>query len=350
MKRPRRQFLQLAAAGAAALPATRQFAKAQQTAQAQAPLDPLVWPVVTKLPPEVHGFSGHTNTVPDIVGRLGAPASLVIFTEGNHLMVLHSDDILGAFPTWARSQYQYADLDLDNIILVTLPQPIVVQTIRSGAIGLGNLRLEFTRTSGYYPDIVMSGLAPLQALRELNLIESKARAFSKNRGRALVVRKGNPLRINGLADVARIGARVVQADDVEAAARAGNIAAVEALVGKTVSDAVFAHELTHFPGRVGITHRDVPEAIARDYADVGLTQYHLISYWARTFPDHFELIQIIGAERFPVKIGFARVSNPLRPRALNAFEEFFFARARDLYPHYDFARMSDDEYGAPMLL
>jgi len=349
MKLPRRQFLHLVT-GAATLSAPQQIVKAQQTTSAQALLDPLVWPVVTKLPPEVRGFSGHTNTVPDIVGRFGTPASLVIFTEGNHLMVLQSDDILGAFPTWARSQSQYADLNLDNIILVTLPQPIVVQTIKSGAIALGNLSLEFSRTSGYYPDIVMGGLAPLQALRKLNLIESQARAFSKNRGRALVVHKGNPLRINGLADVARTGARLVQADAVEAAARAGNIAAVEALVGKTVSDAVFAHELTHFPGRLGITHRDVPEAIARGYADVGLTQYHLISYWVRTFPDHFELIPIVGAERFPVKIGSARVTNPLRPRALKAFEEFFFARARDMYPRYDFARMSDDEYGAPMSL
>jgi hypothetical protein len=39
-----------------------------------------------------------------------------------------------------------------------------------------------------------------------------------------------------------------------------------------------------------------------------------------------------------------------RPRALKAFEDFFFARARDVYPRYDFARMNIDEYGAPMSL
>src|SRR5262249_61227951 len=110
------------------------------------------------------------------------------------------------------------------------------------------------------------------------------------------------------------GARLAQADMVEAAGRAGNIAAVEALVGKTVSDAVFAHELKHFPGRLGITHRDVPEAIARGYADVGLTQYHLISYWVRTFPDHFELIPIMGAVRFSVTIASSPRTQLLRPR------------------------------------
>src|SRR5262249_33553819 len=273
MKLPRRQFLHFAA-GTATLPATQQIAKAQQTTPAQAPLDPLVWPVVPKIAPEMRSFAGHTNTVPDIVGGFGTPASLVVFTEGNHLMVLHSEDILGAFPSSVSSQSQYADLNLDKIILLTLPQPIVVQTIRSGAIAFGNLSLEFTRASGYYPDIVMGGPAPLQELRKLGLIEPQARAFSKNRGRALVVRKGNPLRINGLSDVARTGARLVQADAVEAAARAGNFAAVEALVGKTVSDTILAHELIHFPGRLGITHRDVPEALARGYADVGLRQYH----------------------------------------------------------------------------
>src|SRR6516165_688787 len=61
------------------------------------------------------------------IGRIGALPSLLIFTEGNHLMVLSSDDIVGAFPSWARSQPQYVDLDLTNIILVTLPQPILVQ-------------------------------------------------------------------------------------------------------------------------------------------------------------------------------------------------------------------------------
>ena len=90
--------------------------------------------------------------------------------------------------------------------------------------------------------------------------------------------------------------------------------------------------------------------IARGYADVGLTQYHLISYWARIFPSHFELVPIAGAEQFPVKIAFGRVIGPLRPEAAKAFEEFFFGRARDVYPRYDFARMTDDEYGEALVL
>jgi hypothetical protein len=323
------------------------------TAQAviPAPAEPLVWPVVTKVPPGIRSFAGHTDTVPDIVGRIGTPASLVIFTEGNHLMALLSDDILGAFPAWAKSQPQYTDLDLDNIVVVTVPQPAVVQMIRAGGLALGNLVLDVSRQSGFYPDIVMAGPGPLRQLRQLGVIEPQARFFSRNRGFALLVRQGNPLGIHGLADVARSGGRVALPEAAsEPEARARYRAAVDDLIGKLAADELFAAERPSFPGRIGIVHRDLPEMVARGYADVALTQYHLISYWTRIFPNHFALVPVSGAERFFVKIAFGRVVDPLRSRALMAFEEFFFGRAREVYPRYDFARMNDDEYAAPLAL
>jgi hypothetical protein len=289
--------------------------------------------------------------VPDVVGRIGAPPSLVIFTEGNHLMALLSDDIVGAFPSWAKSHPQYANLDLDNIVVVTVPQPVVVQMIRTGGIALGNLTLDVSRESGFYPDIVMGGPEPLRQLRKMGVIEPQARFFSKNRGLALLVRKGNPLGIHGLTDVVRAGARIALPDAVEeSGSRARYRAAVDELIGTPAADAFFAAEVAHFPGRIGIVHRDFPEMVARGYADIALTQYHLISYWTRIFPNHFELIPVPGSERFFVKIAFGRVIDPLRPRALKAFEEFFFSRARELYPRHDLARMNDDEYGTILSL
>jgi len=343
----RRVFLG-SALTATALSQTRASSAAQEKT-AVLSSEPLVWPVITRQS-GIRSFAGHTDTVLDIVGRIGTPPSLVIYSEGNHLMALLGGEILGAFPVWAKARPEHAGLDLDNVVVVTLPQPIVVEIVRTGAIALGSLTLDMSRASGLYPDIVMGGPAPLQALRKLGVLEPQARYFSRNRGRALLVRKGNPLGIHGLADVTRTGARLAQADAVEAGARAGNRAAIEGMIGKAAADAFFATEVEHFPGRLGITHRDVPEMIARGYADVGLTQYHLISYWTRIFPDHFELVPIAGAERFPVKIALSRVINPPHPRALKAFEEFFFSRARDVYPRYDFAHMTDDEYGAVLAL
>jgi len=175
----------------------------QATAQ---PLEPLVWPLVGGEQPGIRTFAGHANTVLDIVGRIGTPSSLVIFTEGNHLMVVLSDDIVGAFPAWAKAQPQYADLHLDNIVVVTLPQPMCIQMICTGAIALGNLTLDASRGSGFYPDIFMGYPEPLRQLRRLAAIERQARFFCKNRGVALLVRRGNPLGIQGLADVTRTSA------------------------------------------------------------------------------------------------------------------------------------------------
>jgi hypothetical protein len=310
--------------------------------------EPVVWPIVTKIRPGIRSFAGHADTVLDVIGQIGAPPSLVIFTEGNHLMVLSSDDIVGAFPSWAKSQPQYADLDLANIILATLPQPILVQMISTGGVALGNLTLDVSRRSGFYPDIFMGYPQPLQQLRKLGVIDPQARFFSKNRGVALLVRKGNPLGIRGLSDVVGVGTRIALPDSGDV--RAKCLAAADELLGKSAADALLAAEVPSFPGRLGIMHRDLPEMVARGYADVAFTWYHLVSYWARIFPNHFEFVVVPGADRFFTKIASARVTDPLRPRATKAFDEFFFGRARDVYPRYDFARMNDAEFGATLRL
>ena len=142
----RRAFLSgtLSATTLAACEAQPVTAAAQEKAVMRPQPEPLVWPIVAKLPAGIRSFVGHTDSVLDVIGRLGAPPSLVIFTEGNHLMVLSSEDIVGAFPAWAKSQPQYANLDLNNVILVTLPQPILVQMVRN----CSNCSTTIPRTTG----------------------------------------------------------------------------------------------------------------------------------------------------------------------------------------------------------
>jgi extracellular solute-binding protein len=320
----------------------------EQNSMDHAPPEPLVWPALVKPPSGVRSFAGHTDTVLDVVGRIGAPPSLVIFTEGNHLMVVVGDDILGAFPGWTKSQPKYADLDVDNIIVSTLPQPILIEAIRAGGIALGNLTLEVSRESGIYPDIFMGYPEPLRQLRRSGVIEAQARFFCRNRGVGLLVRKGNPLGIHSLDNTLRPGTRMALPDagDVRAKCRA----AAETLLGKNGADALFAAEVRHFPGRLGIMHRDLPEMVARSYADAAFTWYHLVTYWARIFPSQFETVAVPGAEPFFTEIALALAASPLRPRAAAAFDQFFFSRARDLYPRYDFAPMSDDRFGARLML
>jgi hypothetical protein len=216
--------------------------------------------------------------------------------------------------------------------------------ICAGGLALGNLTLDVSRSSGFYPDIFMGYPEPLRQLRKLGVVDPQARFFSKNRGVALLVRKGNPLGIRSLSDVVKAGTRIALPDTGNA--RAKCLAAAEELLGKSAADALVAADVASFPGRLGVMHRDLPEMIARGYADVAFTWYHLVSYWVRIFPNQFESIVVPGGERFSTQIASARVSDPLRPRAMKAFDEFFFSRARDVYPRYDFARMNDPEFEA----
>jgi accessory colonization factor AcfC len=189
---------------------------------------------------------------------------------------------------------------------------------------------------------------PLRQLRRLGVVEPEARFFSKNRGVALLVRSGNPLGIRGLSDALKAGTRVALPDSGDV--RTKCLAAADELLGKPAADALVAAEVASFPGRLGIMHRDLPEMVARDYADVAFSWHHLVSYWARIFPSHFDAIAIPGAERFFTQIASVGVADPLRPRAMKAFGEFFFGRARDVYPRYDFAHMNDAEFGATLRL
>lgn len=61
---------------------------------------------------------------------------------------------------------------------------------------------------------------------------------------------------------------------------------------------------------------------------------------------------VLGAEPFFTQINLylARANNPMCSDATKAFDEFFFSRARDVYPRYDFARMNDNEFGATLAL
>ena len=60
--------------GAAALEAcdAQSTAVIGQNAVVQRAPKPLVWPIITKLPPDIRAFVGHADTVLDVIGRIGA--------------------------------------------------------------------------------------------------------------------------------------------------------------------------------------------------------------------------------------------------------------------------------------
>ena len=68
----------------------------------------LVWRPMISTPADIPALNGHTDTVPDIVGRLGSRIDLAIFTEGNHFPALLSSEIIDPFRSWARSHSDYS--------------------------------------------------------------------------------------------------------------------------------------------------------------------------------------------------------------------------------------------------
>ncbi|MBV8937295.1 MAG: substrate-binding domain-containing protein [Alphaproteobacteria bacterium] len=348
----RRTFI--GASAAAALPTMPASADPPQTTangQAMAPsCDTVVWRTMVSLPADVPALSGHTDTVPDIIGRLGAPIALAIFTEGNHFPALLSGEIIEPFRAWTKARPEYARLTLDNIVIVTLPQPIIVSMLIRQGISLGNLILEVSRASGFYPDIVMGGAAPLAQLRKAAIIESKARIFARNRGFSLVVAAGNPLGVRRLDDLDQSGIRIIMAGENEPGARRQYISALYQLMGEETTRSILARETTSFPGRLGIQHRDVLQAIATRTADVGIIFHHLARYYAAAYPQLCSMVEVPGAERFSSTIALVSTVDPPRALASKAFSQFFLEVARDIYPRYGFAFMSEADFGAEILL
>ena len=195
----RRALIKIAAAAATSSPLGARASRAWAGSEPmRGPTGSVVWKTIVPAMPDILALDGHTDTVPDIVGRLGAPIDLAIFTEGNHFPALLGGGIIGGFRAWAPAQPQYSGLGLGNIVVVTLPQPMIVRMVIGGGISLGNLTLEVSRASGFYPDILMAGDAPLAQLHKASIVGGEARIFARNRGLSLVVGAGNPLRVQGL--------------------------------------------------------------------------------------------------------------------------------------------------------
>src|SRR2546421_3690762 len=77
----------------------------------------IAWPVLAETTPGMPAINGHTDTVPDIVGRIGVN-DLVVFTEGNHFPVLFGGEVLQPFRDWAKGDRRFANVRLEDITVV----------------------------------------------------------------------------------------------------------------------------------------------------------------------------------------------------------------------------------------
>lgn len=134
-------------------------------------------------------------TVPpvDVIADLhGNPtaADLILFVNGNQFMVM--DDAVEAFRREQR--------EVREVFFETIPPGKLLEQARDRTLQIGRLRLSIK------PDAVAAGPGLLAPLHEDGLIEQPV-VYASN-DLAILVAKGNPKSIRGLADLARPEVRV----------------------------------------------------------------------------------------------------------------------------------------------
>jgi hypothetical protein len=291
-------------------------------------------------------LDGLTDTLPDFVGPLDGSAELTIFTEGHHYPVLLSL-VLDAFPAWCRTSGA-CEADAGKILIVTLPQPMVVDMLLKGGVRLGNAIIPVGRDHHIFPDVVMGGAAPLHRLADAGILEPHAFVFARHRRLGLLLKR-DLAEVGDIESFRARAARIVLASESEPGARNQYRATLEALAGKDEIAELLAHEVQTFPGRLGIQHRDVPYAVLNDIADGGIIFSHLASFYAHTYPDRLRAVAVPKAEPFGQELALAKTVRE-EGHLTAAFERFFRDAARTAYPAGGFADVTKFHYGAELNL
>ncbi|MEM6822619.1 MAG: substrate-binding domain-containing protein [Verrucomicrobiota bacterium] len=304
-----------------------------------------IWPSYGSGSSSFPTLNGHTNSVPDIVGRVDGTADLVIFTEGNHFPVL-LPLVYDAFPEWLSRHSEFESKPNPDICVVTLPQYLIVEAMIQGGMRLGNLVLPVQSNGPWFPDLVMGGEAPLKKLCRQNLVDNTAFRLARHRGPALLVQKGNPLKFSSLEDLSRDGCSWVMATETEAGARHQYLKAMQSLLPKDISpDILLKHERQDFNGRLRIQHRDIPFAVANGRADAGLIFRHLAHYYANMFPDLLSVVEVEGAESFSADIYVTTTARSSRNSWGAVFVRFLREAAPEAYPRGGFQILPKSEFG-----
>lgn len=206
-------------------------------------------------------------------------AGLVVFSDGNHHMAL--EETLQLF----RERHP----SVGEIFYATTPPAPIVKLLREGRLRIGNFVLAVNAHLFLSPPHVLDRLAA-------DGLVAEQRPFVKNRGSVLLVRKGNPQRIRGVADLARPGVRLFLSNPhTETVSWQGYVETLRALASREGCDTAFL-EADETDDKVlfgqAIHHREAPEAVAAGAADAAMVYYHLALRYLRIFPDRFDMVPL----------------------------------------------------------
>lgn len=130
------------------------------------------------------------DAISDLHGDIVDP-QLVVFFAGNQFMVVH--DLMAAFKQ-AYPAYK-------RVFVETLPPGILAKQIETGSLVMGNLRITLK------PDIYTAGKGGIAEQQKKHAWFADTHDYARN-PLAILVAKGNPKHITGLADLGRSDVRV----------------------------------------------------------------------------------------------------------------------------------------------
>ena len=256
------------------------------------------------------------DNVPDLFGDIDNP-SLVVFFGGNEFMVV--DDLIAAFKK-AYPAYK-------KIFFETLPPGILSKQIEGGSITIGNMRI------GLKPDIYTADKSKLAQTPEWF---SRTKVYCKNK-LAIMVQKGNPKNIKGLADMARREVRISMPNPAwegigkrieEAYVKAGGEALKKMVMETKVNDS--STFLTQ------IHHRQSPMRILYNESDVAPVWY-TEAYYQQMIGHPIEIIEVPVNENVEGTSAAGMLKAAPHQQAAKDFMDFMVSAAgKAVYKKYGF--------------
>jgi len=213
----------------------------------------------------------------------------------------------------------------------TIPPGLLVDQIKAGGrITVGNM------TWTAMPDAYFAGLAKITDLVDEGLLTGPPVCYLTNT-LAIMVRKGNPANIKGLADLGRRNVRLAMPNPAfEGIARQIQMALTKA-GGKALSDAVYGTKvkdgstlLTH------IHHRQTPLLLMRGKADAGVT-WVSEAIFQELLGNPISHISIPQGDNVTAVYAGAQVAGAAHPQAAKAWLEFIqSSEALSIFEGYGF--------------
>lgn len=215
-------------------------------------------------------------------------AEMVIFSDGNHHMALQE----------VIQKFLQQNTELIDIFYATTPPNVLIKSLEQKGITLGNLVISRK------PDVFIAPANIMQSLLERNIIASH-QPFAQSRGNVLLIKKDNPKNIISVEDVLRPDVMLfISNPETEKASFQVYSDTLYALckqqgIDKQLMQSKLSWESICTIFGEKIHHREAPQAIYSNTADVAMVYFHLALRYCRIFPDEFDFIPLGGSKENP---------------------------------------------------